>query len=849
MKKLNTLKIKKIALWCLAILSSIALILFIVLKIGLNINRIETHLFSVKQLYIKLDKKLVVKAEKIHFFDKNEEESEFDVNQIMDMAQKLKYLYFFFEELNINELAKGEERLSVAFKEGEFRAKHELFTIVLSIIKTEHTIHARVNELILAGTDANVSVDLSIDTNTHQYNFAGTLESSRTYFDFILSATPKQAFFRLDNIIIKDIKHLFHFLKQSRINLGPNVTAWVSDKAAAKYYHFDFVQGALSLGANARIVGLEGTGFAEGLIVKIDKDIEDIQIPRVDMNLTKEKLDFNFNTASFNGKDISQSKIFIYDIAQPEKAGISVGIKSNELMLDDKLQALLHHFGIKIPLTQLSGNLTSDFVINLPFSNPKNNDYKGDFVLEEAEFDKTHLLVHSGKIKLEDKKLFLNEFEVNNDFLSSNLSATINLAEKSGVFDVNVSSLYFDGLLYIQNKPITLNLSFKDDILLNIDEWSVRLNFTDGLMLTSSNLAAFAPYSPLMQSLHIASVGNFTLNTKDFVNFDIKANNTHFDYGLFRSDMQGYNDDDFVIEKRKDSLRIQTTSGLISANMEDNVVYIDAKNLYYRFKDSAQMNTPQAFNIDLQAKNFGLLLEDFGKTLHFDSLNLSAYDGSINASANKKNAKFELRKSNKELYLKAEFLNDEFVNTFFRKYLVEKGKFGIVIKGDSEKSFEGKIVFNNTYFKELHFHNQLISFIDTIPSLALFKSPTFNEKGLKVKKGAILFSRYKDDLAINALTFNGDSVDVLGIGDINLKKDTIDLELELRTLKAASELISKVPIVNQIILGKDRVISTQILVKGTIDKPKFQSQIIKEALQLPFSIIKNIIEMPATWGK
>ena len=113
----------------------------------------------------------------------------------------------------------------------------------------------------------------------------------------------------------------------------------------------------------------------------------------------------------------------------------------------------------------------------------------------------------------------------------------------------------------------------------------------------------------------------------------------------------------------------------------------------------------------------------------------------------------------------------------------------------------------------------------------------------------ILFSRYKDDLAINALTFNGDSVDVLGIGDINLKKDTIDLELELRTLKAASELISKVPIVNQIILGKDRVISTQILVKGTIDKPKFQSQIIKEALQLPFSIIKNIIEMPATWGK
>lgn len=834
---------------CLAVLFSIALVLFIVLKIGLRIDNFQTHLFGVKQLYIKLDKKLIVKAEKIYIFDEKEEESEFDVNQVMNVAQKLKYLYFFFEEVDIAELAKGEERIAVAFKEGEFRAKHELFTIVLSIIKTDHTINARINELILAGTDANVSMDLSIDTDTEQYNFAGTLESSRTYFEFMFSANPKQAFFRVDNVIIKDIKQIFHFLKQSHINLGPNVTAWVGSKAAAKYYHFDFVQGALNLGKNVRVVGLEGKGFAEGLVVKIDKSIEDIKIPRVDMNLTTEKLNFDFNQASFNGKELGESEIFIYDIGEPAKAGISVGIKSKELMLDEKLQALLQFYGIKIPLTQVSGKLTSDFVIKLPFSNPANNTYKGDFVLEEAGFDKTNLLVHSGAVKLEEGNLSLNNFDISNDFLSSNLNAKINLPEKVGVFDANLTHLYFDGLLEMADEPMQLRLSYKDDIVVSIDEWGVRLNFTDGLMLTSSNLAAFAPYSPLMQSFRVSSVDNFIIDTKDFENFNIRANGAHFDYGLFKSDMQGYNNDDFVIQKHKNGLKIQTTSGLINANMEDNVVFVNAKNLYYRFKDTAQMNTPQSFNIDLQAKNFGLLLEDFGKTLHFDTLNLSAYNGFINANAKKKNATFELRKSKKELYLKAENLNDEFINTFFRKYLVENGKFGIVIKGDNEKSFEGKIVFGNTYFKELQFHNQLISFIDTIPSLALFKSPTFNEKGLKVKKGVILFTRYNDDIGINALTFNGDSVDVLGVGDIDLKKNTIDAELELRTLKAASELIAKVPIINQIILGKERVIATQVIVKGSIDNPKFYSQIVKEALQLPFSIIKNIIEMPSTWGK
>lgn len=827
------------------------LVLFIVLKIGFSINSIQTHLFGVKQLYIKLDKKLIVKAEKIYIFEEKSEKNEFDVdvNQVMGLAQKLKYLYFFFEEVDIAELAKGEERIAVAFKDGEFRAKHELFTIVLSVIKTEHTINARINELILAGTDANVSMDLSIDTRANQYNFAGTLESSRTYFDFILSANDKQAFFRLDNIIIRDIRQIFTFLKQSRINLGPNVTAWVSSKAAAQYYNFEFVQGALSLGKNVRINELSGKGYAEGLVVKIDEGIEGIKIPRVDMDLTKEKLDFRFNKASFNGKDLSQSKIFIYDIAYPEKAGISVGIKSTELMLDDKLQDLLRYYGIKIPLTQRSGRLTSDFLIELPFSDPANNTYRGDFELEDALFDKANLFVQTGAVKLENQKLFLNGFKVNNEFLDSDLEASIDLPEKTGVFNANLAHLYFDGLLEMSNQPLTLNLSYKDDIVVSIEDWGVQLDFTEGLKLTSSNLAAFTQYSPLMQNFHIASADNFVLDTKDFENFSVKASNAHFDAGLLKSDMQDYKNDDFFIEKRKNSLTIRTTSDFISANMEDNLITANVKNLYYRFADTGKMNTPQSYDIDLQATNFGLLLDDFKKTLHFDRLNLSTYGGHINATAKKKNATFELRKSDRELYFKAESMNDEFINTFFRKYLVENGKFGIVVKGDNEKSFEGKIVFSGTYFRDLQLYNQLISFIDTIPSLALFKNPTFNEKGLKVKKGVILFTRFNDDVGVNALTFRGDSVDVLGVGDIDLKRNTIDMELELRTLKAASELISKVPILNQIILGKERVIATQVIVNGTIDKPKFNSQIIKEALQLPFSLIKNIIEMPATWGK
>lgn len=47
----------------------------------------------------------------------------------------------------------------------------------------------------------------------------------------------------------------------------------------------------------------------------------------------------------------------------------------------------------------------------------------------------------------------------------------------------------------------------------------------------------------------------------------------------------------------------------------------------------------------------------------------------------------------------------------------------------------------------------------------------------------------------------------------------MDFSLELKTLKSASEAISKVPILNYVILGKNQEISTNLKIDGSIDDP------------------------------
>ena len=95
-----------------------------------------------------------------------------------------------------------------------------------------------------------------------------------------------------------------------------------------------------------------------------------------------------------------------------------------------------------------------------------------------------------------------------------------------------------------------------------------------------------------------------------------------------------------------------------------------------------------------------------------------------------------------------------------------------------------------------------------------------------------------------AIEMIGTSADIGGRGTIDLKSKKINIDLELKLLKDASSIIDKIPLVNQIILGKDRSLSTVIAIRGTTDKPEYSTQILQDALLSPLKIIRNVIQAP-----
>lgn len=826
---------------------------FITLKIGFNISSFESKKFSVQELYIKLDKRLIIRAKKINIleFGKNTSNESF-AKVLLSYMKELENAFLFLQEFSVDNFKIANENFKIVFKRSEILLENEKLSLKLDVSKIDNNILAYIKEANITELNASLNAFLHIDTDKNLYDINGSLLSESIKLDFNTSFDDNNIFVNLKDVNASDIKDVFDLVSKN-IELDEDLLLWLGKKAVPKNYYIDefTLKMQRKLFKAFEIKELSGFGVANDLTLLLNDGVDEIFIPKLDLNLSKEKLDFYFEKAYFAGKDISKSKVYIYDIANPKKIGINIRLLSNDLSLDPKVHKLLNSYKISLPLSQKSGFIKSDFSINVPFQKHSKNDFKGVFELKNVQSTLADFFVKEGTVVLDNTNLKLKSFAVFNSFLNANFNSNINLASKSGTFNAYINRLHFDNLLDLRDENVSINLDFSNDLMLGIKEWDLDLNLSKGIEFYSKNILKFKKYSPIMQDLNVSKIGLLHLKSQDFNNFSVSLKDSVFTNDFIELNSSNTVKDNFYIEKSPKGMKIRNDKKNIELDLYDKNLSLQLKDINFVLKDVENLNSAfnNNLNINLNANNLGLILADFNKSLKFDKLFASVNGDLMRINASKNASSFDFYKGKNKLLLQAKNINDKIVNEFFSKDVVKDGKFSLNIEGSSTRDFNGSIVLEKTYIKGLTFQNQLISFIDTVPSLVLFKTPTFNKEGLGIQKGLVLFDKKNTDINITSLALDGDSVDVLGFGAIDLKKDRLRVELELKILKSASQIISKIPILNQVILGKDMSISTAILVEGSLQEPKFSTQIFKETIKLPFNLIKNIIEIPSTWFK
>jgi len=836
--------------------------LLLLLKYGIKINDFEFYGVKLEQLYIKLDKKLIVRAKQIKLpsFKKDVAQKASD-ERLLNLSQGVDYLETFFQEISLESVQIGDDfKIKILFLDDIFFVDSPYLNIDIKFQNKQKDGIDRFIVRNLSFKDFNVSIsgEGSANFDKDDYKFDGNFTSHE--LNGKLSFALKDTFltYKAYDVNAGSIKDFIDELDR-RIELNSEVKNWIYGYIVANDYHLNEINGKVDIAKNDFYLNeLNATAYAKNLLVKFEKGLPAVNVAEANITLNNSKLKFDLTAPVYKGKKLDGSNVAINNIFDEKSANLELFIKTNSIY-DEAINDILRAYKIIVPVKQLSGKMDAGLkiLIKLDEKSLENFDEKsvianGEFKISDAVLDiaGSKFNAKSALVKLVNTSVLnIDASGFGLDFFRANAKADINLQKSTGEIKGVIESFDLkeknDEILAFKNEPFTALLDFSkpDKTTLSIEPFGINLSFGDESTIATKNSNFIMQNSPVLKQNGVLGFDDVSIKSKDFINLEILAKGLKFDMPFLDKNGSKYDSDDFLITVSKAGVKVQSASKKLSLNIAEKGIEAKSNDLNLLILDD-NSTKEQSTPLELFAKNGDIILQDLNKTLPFTSFSAEKKGKSTSLNGLAKQGRVGYFSDEKSINLDATDISGEFINDLFGLKSFEGGKFRLKMLGENSKNFKAEVRFFGTYLKDYIFYQRLLSFLNSVPSLLSFKTPDFNDKGFTVKNGKILLTRKGDVIEFLAIEMIGTSADIGGRGTIDLKSKKINIDLELKILKDASGIIDKIPLINQIILGKDRSLSTVIAIRGTTEKPEYSTQILQDALLSPLKIIRNVLQAP-----
>jgi len=428
------------------------------------------------------------------------------------------------------------------------------------------------------------------------------------------------------------------------------------------------------------------------------------------------------------------------------------------------------------------------------------------------------------------------------DFLKSNIDIEYNLNKKNGFIDINNINISNETFSEIFNNSISnrLNIQNNDNITITSKDYGIKYILNDyEWKVNIDSISKISKHSSILQKYYIDN-GKLEINKK-YNEKNIKFTfNTDYKYKLLVKDnkpLKKYLINGKIYKNNDVDIRVNNS---VNVKIKDDI-QIFAKNIglnineIIKFLSSIEEDKKKKSpKINFIAKDSFIFLSEDRRILA-DSINLNYFNNILNAELMHNKGKANLEYINNNIHLKGDNFNYIFMNNLFALSKFDKGSLGFNINGPA-KSYSGLIYIKNTIMYDYKLLNNILAFINTIPSLTTFSLPGYTTQGLSIKNSHIDFSLDNDIYNINDFSLISKEVSFSGKGNASIVNNDINMDLVLRTNLGSS--ISKIPLVGYILLGKDNI-STSFHLNGKLDNPKVKTQVFKDIMSAPLNILER----------
>ncbi|MBZ7985928.1 AsmA-like C-terminal domain-containing protein [Campylobacter sp. Cr9] len=805
----------------------------IVLANGISIRNLELPNIEITELYIKLDKKLILNANKVYIKKANSNE---DINinalrkKILDLKE-FKQILAFFQNINIKEVKVNDsDKIQVYYDQ-----KH--LNISSNDIETNLIINPYLNELLinissLRYKDLYFYGDLRI---AKSIEIKGYLHSKNNDLNAKLNVINSKNDFSLDieKLEIKNQeKALAHFDKY----LKPIMKEWLIDRVK-----FENFKGSFAFYIkNNKLEKSLGDGIFFNVNVRYNDKAPIAYAKEVKLALNDMQLDItSSNLSSLNNVKVDSFSLNFDNLLRPN---ILINIQANNVLYNEGIEKIINAYNVFLGLKQTSGTSKANVKISL------RNDKKHDVLVNVKS---------NGAYTFNNLKFNANvNVSVNNKLVNVTGDANTNeIKITNGVFKLDAGTK----LASIEAKNLNIDykeyFNFSDSAKLNLNLNTKTLEFPKlnstiylgNDLLIKSKIVDLLPYSKKLQSLKFSN-GEIELSSKNDV-FFVNITNAMFDFNIYKNNPNNldnnykYIKDDFYISIKKDETKITTKSKLVELSSKNNKTIINLNNAII---DANKLDNDKSDNssIELNLTNSKIFYKDFN--LNFEKLNLNKSNYQTMIKATFKNGGELSAKISKDSFLAyIRELSHKTLNEITNKEIFISGEIDLDANGKNLDDFEGLLNVRGAYLANTKNYINLIAFIESVPSIMTLNKPGFTKKGLGIKFGSIEFKHKNNLINIENVNILGYSIDCSGKGIINLNSKTADIVLNIFTLKNTNKIISNIPIVKEIFIGgKDNKIATQLKISGSLDNLEYKTTLAKDILTSPFVLLKNIVTLP-----
>lgn len=820
-------------------------ILIATLKHGINVEKIDLGEFKAEQLYIKLDKKLILRARNIEIPKVSTQDSSND--SLLRVTDNLGWIDMLFKEILLERIKFDNNEFTILFFENAFHIDTAYLTLDTTFTPQPNGLNVDVYWLAFKDFNVNLTGKANADIKNHIYDFNGTFSSHELNGKANIKLEDEMLNYTISDINASSLKGFMDELG-AKLELNKDVKNWIYGYVTADNYFVQDLSGKFDLKTeNFYLKELRANGISKNVKAKFDPKLPPATVEEVRVELKNESLKFNLKNPRWQGRNLNGTSLEIYKIFDEKGVGLLLDLKASAAF-DRQVNSILKAYNINVPIEQKSGKAEGRLKLDINFDkldvkvNGKFNAKDSVVDIAGAKFN-----VKSADIDISNDKVVVNATDSGMDFFSADAKVDVDIAKQSAdisglmkKFDLNIDG---NELVKFANLPLNAKLDFsKKEATLDIENPKVNLVFGDENKIVVNSLKDVIDYSPLLKEIGVKD-GDLVLTTKDFENINLSLNKAKFSLPLVNKDGSDYDSDSFDIKISKNSLTGKSATEGLNFRVKDGKTFIDIKDLDFEYK-SSDSNQSKEFNVEFSGLNSAVMIYDINRTMDFLSYNGRVDKNVLKLEAKPASGALNLSKTPEKFDMFASDISGEFVNSLIGKDSFEKGNFKLRILGRSVDDFKGEVRLHGANLRDYTFYNRLLTFLNSVPSLIVFKTPDFKESGFPIKFGKILFQKKGDLIEFVAIDLESASADIAGRGTIDLASKNIDIDLELKLLKDASSIIGSIPIVNQIILGKDRSISTVIKVRGTLDDPKYSTQVLADTLMSPFNIIKNVLEAP-----